>query len=176
MPTFSPIDDQVLIRRAAAVEMQGKLHVPGRAVEKPLEGVVVAVGPGRMVRGLPSAPLEAVADAGDTPPDRRWTALLDLLRTTISEHRVPCQLRPGQRVLFRKYGGTDVQLDDTDCIVVREGEVLGVIEEDAPRLLPPDPSIRNAIAAGDVGELNLDRELTAAEGGWTSGPSPVVAP
>lgn len=133
MPVFLPVDDQVLIRRLAAVETAagGKLHIPGRAQERPLEGVVVAVGPGRMVRGLASPELAELEALGFAPDGSggRWDLLVRVLRSAVREHQVPCQLRPGQRVLFRKYAGTDVRFDDVDHIIVREGEVLGVIEE-----------------------------------------------
>ena len=47
MRVFRPIDDQVLVRQPSADDMQGKLHIPGRAQVRPLEGEVLAVGPGR---------------------------------------------------------------------------------------------------------------------------------
>lgn len=97
MPTFVPLDDQILVRRDIGETAQGKLHIPDRAVERPLIGEVLAVGPGRR---LPSG------------------------------ERQPCQLRPGERVVFRKYAGTDVAFDGAECMVLREADVLGILEEE----------------------------------------------
>lgn len=95
MPTFRPLDDQVLVRRPDAPEKMGKLHVPERAKERPLTGEILAVGPGHQ------------------QPDGS---------------RSPMQVEPGQTVLFGKYSGTDVELDGVPCLVLRETELLGVIE------------------------------------------------
>lgn len=98
---FTPLDDQVLVRRDLGEATQGKLHVPDRAVERPLIGEVLAVGPGRR---LPSG------------------------------ERVPCSVEPGQRVVFKKYAGTDLRFDGAECMVLREADLLGVLEE-GPRIL-----------------------------------------
>jgi chaperonin GroES len=96
MPTFTPLDDQVLIRRSPPKDRSaGGLVLPGTSQERPLEGEVLAVGPGR------------------------WL-----------EHRgerLACQVQVGDQVLFRKYGGTDLVFDGVECLVVREGEILGVV-------------------------------------------------
>ena len=42
--------------------------------------------------------------------------------------RVPVELKAGDRVLFSKYGGTDVKLDGEDYMIMREDDILGVIE------------------------------------------------
>ena len=42
--------------------------------------------------------------------------------------RVPVELKKGDRVLFSKYGGTDVKLDGEDYLIMREDDILGVIE------------------------------------------------
>lgn len=98
MLTFTPLDDQVLVRRLAPETHHGRLHVPDRAKEQPLIGDVVAAGPGRRL------------DSGA---------------------RLPCQLRPGQRVVFRKYVGDVVTFDGVEHLVIREPDVLGVIEDEA---------------------------------------------
>ena len=41
---------------------------------------------------------------------------------------VPLQLKPGDRVIFNKYGGTEVKFGDEDYLVMREDDILGVIE------------------------------------------------
>ena len=41
---------------------------------------------------------------------------------------VPLQLKPGDRVIFSKYGGTEIKFGDEDYLVMREDDILGVIE------------------------------------------------
>jgi len=42
--------------------------------------------------------------------------------------RIPVELKAGDRVLFSKYGGTDVKIDGEDFLIMREDDILGVIE------------------------------------------------
>ena len=42
--------------------------------------------------------------------------------------RVPLEVKPGDRVLFSKYGGTDVKLDGEDYLIMREDDILGIVE------------------------------------------------
>jgi chaperonin GroES len=90
-----PLNDRVLVKRLEEVEKtKGGIIIPDSAKEKPAEGEVVAVGPGRL------------DDKGK---------------------RVPVELKAGDRVLFSKYGGTDVKLDDEDYLIMREDDILGVV-------------------------------------------------
>ena len=43
--------------------------------------------------------------------------------------RVPCEVKKGDRVLIGKYSGTDIKIDDEEYLIVREDEILGVIEK-----------------------------------------------
>jgi chaperonin GroES len=43
--------------------------------------------------------------------------------------RVPVELKAGDKVLFSKYGGTDVKIDGEDYLIMREDDILGVIEK-----------------------------------------------
>ena len=69
--------------------------IPDSAKEKPAEGEIVAVGPGKL------------NDHGE---------------------RVAMDVTVGDRVLFSKYGGTDVKLDGEDFLIMREDDILGVIQ------------------------------------------------
>ncbi|MDD3653909.1 MAG: co-chaperone GroES [Desulfotomaculaceae bacterium] len=42
--------------------------------------------------------------------------------------RVPIDLKPGDRILFSKYSGNEVKIDDVDYLIMRESDILGVIE------------------------------------------------
>jgi len=90
-----PLNDRVLVKRLEEEEVtKGGIIIPDTAKEKPAEGEVVAVGPGRL------------DDKGK---------------------RVPVELKKGDRVLFSKYGGTDVKLDGQDYLIMREDDILGVV-------------------------------------------------
>jgi len=43
--------------------------------------------------------------------------------------RVPIDLKPGDRILFSKYAGNEVKIDDEDYLIMREADILGVIEK-----------------------------------------------
>ena len=91
-----PLNDRILVKRLEEEEKTaGGIIIPDSAKEKPAEGEIVAVGPGKM------------NDSGD---------------------RVAMDVKVGDRVLFSKYGGTDVKLDGDDYLIMREDDILGVIE------------------------------------------------
>jgi chaperonin GroES len=91
-----PLNDRLLVKRLQEEEMSaGGIIIPDSAKEKPAEGKVVAVGPGK------------VADNGE---------------------RVALQVKEGDSVLFSKYGGTDVKLDGEDFLIMREEDILGILE------------------------------------------------
>jgi len=91
-----PLNDRLLVKRLEEeTTTSGGIIIPDSAKEKPAEGEVVAVGPGKL------------NDKGD---------------------RVALQVQAGDRVLFSKYGGTDVKLDGDDFLIMREDDILGVVE------------------------------------------------
>ena len=90
-----PLQDRILVKRVDEEETtSGGIIIPDSAKEKPQEGQVVAVGPGKTL------------DSG-----------------TVQEVGV----NPGDRILFSKYAGTDVNVDGDEHIIIREDDVLGVI-------------------------------------------------
>ena len=95
---FRPLHDRVVIRRIEEVgKTAGGIIIPDTAKEKPMEGEIVAAGPG------------ARNEAG---------AL------------VPLDVKPGDRILFGKWSGTEIKLDGEDLIVMKESDIMGII--DAP--------------------------------------------
>ena len=97
---FRPLHDRVLIRRVESEEKSaGGIIIPDTAKEKPMEGEVVAAGPG------------ARGEDGKLQP---------------------MDLRSGDRVLFGKWSGTEVKLDGEELIIMKESDVMGVIEHDTP--------------------------------------------
>jgi chaperonin GroES len=99
---FRPLHDRVVVKR---VEEEGKtkggIIIPDTAKEKPQEGEVVAVGPG------------ARDDSGKVQP-------LD-----------PLDVKKGDRILFGKWSGTEIKLDGQDLLIMKESDIMGIIEGSA---------------------------------------------
>ena len=86
-----PLADRVAIRpMEETVEMKGGLYIPDTAKEKPIQGDILAVGPGRMEKGV----------------------------------RVPMELQVGDRVVYGKYTGTQVELEGEEIILIKESDVI----------------------------------------------------
>jgi chaperonin GroES len=97
--TLRPLQDLVVIRRVAAEEKTvGGIFIPDTAQEKPVEGEVLAAGPG------------ARSEDGKIHP-------LDV--------------EVGDRVLFGKWSGTEIKLDGEELIIIKESDLLGVVEKTA---------------------------------------------
>jgi chaperonin GroES len=90
----APLADRVVIKALEETEsMRGGLYIPDTAKEKPQQGEIVAVGPGRFDEGK----------------------------------RVPMDVKVGDKVLYGKYSGTEVTLDNEPYLILRESDVLAVI-------------------------------------------------
>ncbi len=91
-----PLNDRILVKRLEGeAKTAGGIIIPDSAKEKPAEGEIVAVGPGKL------------NDTG---------------------HRVAMDVAVGDRILFSKYGGTEVKLDGEDFLIMREDDILGVVQ------------------------------------------------
>jgi chaperonin GroES len=96
---FRPLHDRVLIRRVDSEEKTaGGIIIPDTAKEKPMEGEVVAAGPG------------ARGDDGKLQP---------------------MDVKAGDRVLFGKWSGTEVKLDGEELIIMKESDIMGIIDQGA---------------------------------------------
>ncbi|MFO0618588.1 MAG: co-chaperone GroES [Polyangiaceae bacterium] len=92
-----PLQDRVIVRRVKEEEKtKGGIIIPDTAKEKPIEGLVVAVGNGK------------VLDDGSVRK-------LDI--------------KEGDKVLFGKYSGTEVKIDGEEHLILREDDILGVLEK-----------------------------------------------
>ena len=88
-------DDRVLVKPAAAeTKTAGGIIIPDTAKEKPQEGRVIAVGPGKQ-------------DDGKV---------------------IPLGVKAGDKILFGKYSGTEIKLDGEEHLIMKEDDILGVIE------------------------------------------------
>jgi chaperonin GroES len=92
---ITPLGDKVVVQPTQREETtKSGIVLPDTAKEKPQEGVVVAVGNGR------------VTDGGD---------------------RVKPEVKEGQKVLYAKYAGTEVKLDEEDYLILSEKDILAVV-------------------------------------------------
>jgi len=90
-----PLGDRVIVKALPQEERtKGGVILPDTAKEKPQQGEVVAVGPGR------------VTDKGT---------------------KVDMEVRVGDRVLYGKYAGTEVKIEGTEYLIIKESEVLAVL-------------------------------------------------
>jgi chaperonin GroES len=92
---LKPLLDRVLVKRLEELEQKkGGIIIPDTAKEKPMEGKVVAVGPGKL--------------------DEKGK-------------RIPIEVKAGDRVLFGKYAGTEIKIDEEEHIILSADEILGII-------------------------------------------------
>jgi chaperonin GroES len=92
-----PLQDRVIVKRVEEEEKtKGGIIIPDTAKEKPMEGLVIAVGKGK---------------------------------TTEEGNLVKPDVKAGDRILFSKYAGTEVKIDGVEHLIMREEDILGVIEK-----------------------------------------------
>ncbi|HWS09062.1 MAG TPA: co-chaperone GroES [Xanthobacteraceae bacterium] len=93
---FRPLHDRVVVKRIDAEEKtKGGIIIPDTAQEKPMEGEVIAVGPG------------ARNEKGEI---------------------VALDVKAGDRILFGKWSGSEVKIDGQDLLIMKESDIMGVIE------------------------------------------------
>ncbi len=93
---FRPLHDRIVVRRLEQEDRSaGGIIIPETAQEKPMQGEVVAVGP------------------GNRSEDGKLT---------------PLDVKAGDRILFGKYSGTEVKVDGEDLLIMKETDVMGVID------------------------------------------------
>jgi chaperonin GroES len=90
-----PLHDRVLVKRVEEKEViKGGIIIPDTAKEKPMEGEVIAVGPGKVME---------------------------------DGKRAGMDVKEGDKILFGKYSGTEIKIDDQDYVIMREEEILAVL-------------------------------------------------
>jgi chaperonin GroES len=97
--TIRPLYDRIVVKRIEdKQQMQGGLHIPDSAKEKPQEAVVTAVGKGKRLEDGTILPLD---------------------------------VKVGDRILLGKYSGSEIKVDGQDLLIIREEEVLGIVQTPA---------------------------------------------
>jgi chaperonin GroES len=93
--TIRPLEDRILVRPEEAEETTASgIVIPDTAKEKPQEGTVLAVGPGK--------------------------------RSETSGEIIPVDVKEGDRVIYSKYGGTDVILEGEELLILSARDVLAI--------------------------------------------------
>ena len=92
---LTPLEDKIIVKQAEAqTQTASGLIIPDNAKEKPQQGEVLAVGPGRR------------DDEGK---------------------RVPMDVKVGDKVLYSKYGGTEVHYEGEDYLIVGARDILAIL-------------------------------------------------
>ena len=92
---LTPLEDKIIVKQAEAeTQTASGLYIPDNAKEKPQQGEVLAVGPGRR------------DDKGE---------------------RIPMDVKVGDKVLYSKYGGTEVHYEGEDYLIVGARDVLAIL-------------------------------------------------
>jgi chaperonin GroES len=91
---LKPLADRILVKPIEKEEKtKSGIYLPDTAKEKPQEGVVIAVGPGKM------------SEDGK---------------------RIPLDVKAGDTVIYAKYGGTEIKVDDQELMILRESDILAI--------------------------------------------------
>ena len=94
---FKPLSDRIVIKPAEAEEKTAAgIILPDTVKEKPVEGTVVAVGPGK------------VAEDGKV---------------------IKLEVKVGDKVLYGKYSGTEVSINNEEYLIMRESDVFGILSK-----------------------------------------------
>ena len=92
--SIKPLEDRILVKSVEAEQTTASgLVIPDTAKEKPQEGVVIAVGPGRFEDG----------------------------------QRLPLDIQVGEKVIYSKYGGTEVKYNGEEYLILSSRDVLAVL-------------------------------------------------
>jgi chaperonin GroES len=89
-----PLADRLVVKPSQKEgKTKGGIYLPDTAKEKPQEGEIVAVGPGKM---------------------------------TDDGKRIPMEVKVGDTVIYSKYGGSEIKINDVELIILRESDILAV--------------------------------------------------
>jgi chaperonin GroES len=91
---IKPLSDRVVVKPLEEVEVKkGSIIIPDTAKERPMQGEVMEVGPGKFEDGK----------------------------------KISMEVKKGDKVLYGKYSGTEVTVEDTEYLIMRESDILAVI-------------------------------------------------
>jgi len=94
---LKPLGDRVLVKPVEQKELKkGGIIIPDTAKEKPQEGEVIAVGPGKIDEG---------------------------------GKKIPMDVKAGDKILYGKYSGTEIKIDEIEYLIMHQDDILGIVEE-----------------------------------------------
>jgi len=94
---LKPLGDRIIAKATSAEEVtKGGILLPDTAKEKPQEGEVIAVGPGKLL------------DSGKL---------------------IPMDVKVGDKIIYGKYGGTEIKVEGEEYIILRQDDVLAVLDK-----------------------------------------------
>lgn len=94
---IKPMNDRILVLRTEEeTKTAGGIIIPDTAKEKPFQGTVVALGPGRVDK---------------------------------NGNRIPLEVKEGDQVLFGRYAGTEIKVDNVDHLFMKEDDILGILSK-----------------------------------------------
>ena len=94
---LKPLGDRIIAKATSAEEVtKGGIVLPDTAQEKPQEGEVIAVGPGKLL------------DSGKL---------------------MPMDVKVGDKIIYAKYGGTEIKIDAEEYIILRQDDVLAILDK-----------------------------------------------
>ena len=91
---IKPLGDRLIVKPIERETMKGGIIIPDTAKEKPMEGEVLAAGPGKLLE---------------------------------NGSRSPMDVKVGDKVLYGKYSGTEIKLDDQTYLIIHQDEILGIL-------------------------------------------------
>ena len=91
---IKPLGDRLIVKPIERETMKGGIIIPDTAKEKPMEGEVLAAGPGKLDN---------------------------------NGNRTPMDVKVGDKVLYGKYSGTEIKLDDGTYLIIHQDEILGIL-------------------------------------------------
>ncbi|GFP26600.1 chaperonin GroES [Candidatus Hakubella thermalkaliphila] len=93
---LQPLADRVVVKPSESEEVtKSGIVLPDTAKEKPQEGEVIAVGPGKYEEGK----------------------------------RIPLEVKVGDKVIYSKYGGTEVKVEGVEHLILRESDILAIVSQ-----------------------------------------------
>ena len=92
---LKPLADRIVVKPTEAEDVtKGGIVLPDTAKERPLEGEVIAVGPGKVME---------------------------------TGAKVPMEIKVGDKVIYSKYGGTEVKISGAEYVILRQDDVLAIV-------------------------------------------------
>ena len=93
---IQPLHDRVIVKRVEEEEQtKGGIIIPDTAKEKPIEGIVTAVGSGKSEEG---------------------------------GKKVPLEVKEGDRILFSKYAGTEINIEGEEHLIMKEEDIIAIVK------------------------------------------------